>query len=260
MNGLFIVGYWNSGTTLLTDVLRKHPDLSLKKGRFLPNLEERTLQKLFSKMGTPFFDFGDYSEVIENGFANYRSPEWSEEQMHTFRKMFDRHFSVSPGQHLLLKNQWLFFYKEWIDRQFAKDNIKKIVILRNGYAQAVSKDYWMRGDLPPEKQLVARSIFWRKAMEYYFETWYKDPDCLTLRYENLCTHPEDTIETICSFLSLPFEPLQRKLPEAFVNRMTKWLQLEPAFQQQVIQEIKGVQNRIDDAFPLKTALEFFENT
>jgi hypothetical protein len=97
-------------------------------------------------------------------------------------------------------------------------------------------------------------------MEYYFETWYKDPDCLTLRYENLCTHPEDTIETICSFLSLPFEPLQRKLPEAFVNRMTKWLQLEPAFQQQVIQEIKGVQNRIDDAFPLKTALEFFENT
>ncbi len=260
MNGLFIVGYWNSGTTLLTDVLRKHPDLVLKKGRFLPNLEERTIQKLFDKIGTPFFDFGDYSDVILNGFTNYRTPQWSAEQSATFRKMFDRHFSVAAEKQLLLKNPWLFFYKEWIDKQFSRDNIKKIVILRNGYSQAVSKDYWMRGELPPERQLTARSIFWRNAMELYFETWFTDPQCLTLRYENLCTHPEETIRSICSFLAIPFEPLQSKLPDAFVNRMTKWNQLEPALQQQVFQEIKVVQNKLDAAFPLKTQLDILENT
>ena len=140
MNIVFIVGYWNSGTTLLTDILRKHPTLKLKKARYKPNLEERTIRKILKKLGTDFFDFGDYSEVIANGFKNYKQPQFDENQRYKFRKSFNWYFGVSKSHRLLLKNPFLFFFNNFIEENFATDTVKKIVILRNGYSQAVSKD------------------------------------------------------------------------------------------------------------------------
>ncbi len=250
MKSLFIVGFWNSGTTLLVDILRKHPTLKLKKARYKPNLEERTIRKILKKVGTDFFDFGDYSEVIENGFKNYHQPQLDEKQKKRFRKSFVWHFGVSKNKMLLLKNPWLFYFQDFIADNFKEDNMKKIVILRSGYSQVVSKDYWLRDKENPEKRLISRAIFWQKSMERYFETWYKDPDCLTIRYENLCTHPEEITRQVCTFLGLPFEPLKNSLPPAFENRMTKWNQLEDRLKAEVDQHIKDIQAKIDEHFPV----------
>ena len=66
MKALFIVGYWNSGTTLLVDVLRKHPILSLRKARYKPNLEERTIKKILKRLDSDFWDFSDEYVVQKN--------------------------------------------------------------------------------------------------------------------------------------------------------------------------------------------------
>lgn len=251
MNIVFIVGYWNSGTTLLTDILRKHPELKLKQARYKPNLEERKIRKILKQLNTDFFDFGDYSEVIANGFVNYQQPKFNEEERKKFRRAFDWAFGVSKRKHLLLKNPYLFFFNDFIEENFATDKVKKIVILRNGRAQAVSKDYWLRDKENPEKRLISRAIFWRKAMERYFETWYHDPNCLTIRYENLCKRPNAIIQQVCSFLDLPFSPIKDNLPVAFENRMTNWEKLEKHLKQQVVEQVQEIQDKIDAQFPVK---------
>jgi hypothetical protein len=251
MKALFIVGYWNSGTTLLVDVLRKHPVLSLRKARYKPNLEERTIKKILKRLRSDFWDFSDeYVDVIENGFKNYKEPDFDEGQRLRFRKIFRWHFWVRKRKVLLLKNPWLFYFNSFIDNVFAEDEIKKVVILRNGYSQAVSKDYWLKGTDNPEKHLIARAIFWKKSMERYFDTWYKDENCLTIRYENLCGNPEKVVRDVCAFLEIPFEPLKDKLPNAFENRMTKWESLDTELKQSIENELDDIQLKIDKEFPI----------
>ena len=54
-------------------------------------------------------------------------------------------------------------------RNFTGYPVRKIMILRNGYSQVVSKDYYMH-EGEPASQLKARAIFWHKAMDRYFQT------------------------------------------------------------------------------------------
>ncbi|HAE14769.1 MAG: sulfotransferase [Chitinophagales bacterium] len=251
---VFIVGYWNSGTTLLTDILRKHPDLHLARGRRLPNLEERSIEKLFLKAGTPFHQFGDYSEVLAHGFENYHSPHWNKDQTADFLRAFHRKFRTPKGKDLLLKNPWLFFYQEWIKETFTGYPVRKIMILRNGYSQVVSKDYWLRTEGEPASQLKARAIFWHKAMDRYFQTWHNDPDCLTIRYENLCSDPMAIVRQVCLHLNIDPNPLTPHLPDAFENRLTRWHQLEDGLKEMVHAEISAVQDRMDKIFPLRNPL------
>lgn len=251
MKALFIVGFWNSGTTLLVDVLRKHPKLSLRKARYKPNLEERTIKKILHKLGTDFWDFSDtYEEVIKNGFANYHEPDFDTNQQTRFRKIFNRHFWTRSSKILLLKNPYLFYFYNFINSVFGKDDIKKVVILRNGYAQVVSKDYWKKGNVASEKHLIARAVFWKKSMERFFETWHKDDNCLTIRYENLSANPEQTIQEICVFLGIPFQPISKTIPAAIENRMTNWNKLDDELKNQVIAEVEAMQQQIDTFYPV----------
>ncbi len=66
---VFIVRYWNSGTTLLVDVLRKHPAFAFKRARFKPNLEDRTIIKILRRFDAGFIKLDDYyREINQNGF------------------------------------------------------------------------------------------------------------------------------------------------------------------------------------------------
>lgn len=250
MEGVFIVGYWNSGTTLLTDILRKHPDLSLKKGRFLPNLEERSIQKLLAKFDSPFHDFGDYSDIIENGFRNFSQPDWDENKAAEFAIEFKKVFNVRDGKKLLLKNPWLFFYHDWINSQFKGDNIRKIVILRNGYSQSVSKDYWLKSDKAPSDMLIARTRFWIRAMERFYTTWHLDEHCVTIRYENLCTNPNETLVSALEHLDLDPTPVINHIPKALENRMNKWEELDPQLRTKVTEIVAETQAELDRLYPL----------
>ena len=143
MNALFVVGFWNSGTTLLIDVLQKHPNLSLRKARYKPNLEERTIKKILNKLGADFWDFSDtYEEVVQNGFKNYHEPKLSESQQIRFKKIFKWHFWVRKPKILLLKNPYLFYFYNFINTTFKEDNIKKVIILRNNTYTIIIIFFW----------------------------------------------------------------------------------------------------------------------
>ena len=124
---IFIVGYWNSGTTLLVDVLRKHPDFAFKRARFKPNLEDRTIVKILRKFDAGFIELKDYyREINERGFQNYHEPDFSDEEKLKFIKIFNRKYGVGTKRTLLLKNPWLWFMHQFISTHFIDWNIKKI--------------------------------------------------------------------------------------------------------------------------------------
>ena len=103
MKILLIVGYWNSGTTLLVDILRKHPKLTLRRARWLPNLEERTIQKLLQRLGSDFIQFDEnYKTVVNQGFTHYQEPQFDEEQSQQFERLFNQKFGVKEPKILLL--------------------------------------------------------------------------------------------------------------------------------------------------------------
>ncbi|MEZ4774010.1 MAG: sulfotransferase [Bacteroidia bacterium] len=252
MKSIFIVGYWNSGTTLLVDILRKHPQICLRRARFKPNLEERTLTKILRKFDAGFIRLeDDYATINREGFVHYQEPRFDAETHHRFRKIFDRKFSVPSSQTLLLKNPWLFYMPSFLQENFGKDDIRKVIILRDGPGQIVSKDYWKRNTENPEHQLYARANFWVRSMEYFYENWYQKPDTLTLRYENFCNNPVAFTRQICDFAQLPF-PIHfaSKLPAKLDNRRTNWNQLDDDYKEQVIQIISDMQARLDMDFPV----------
>ena len=252
MKALFIVGHWNSGTTLLVDLLRKHPDLALKKARYKPNLEETSTQKLLARQGYPLIDFGhDYDRVLEHqGFDYWQQPQLSPQELAKFQKRWYRKFAPSKGKMLLWKNPWLFFYPQFIDQAFSQDMLRKVYILRDGHSQVVSKDYWKRTDGDAAAKLIARAHFWVYCMEWFFQTWDQDPDCLTLRYESVTGQPEASMRQICDHAGLDFSPLEAHLPPALENRLKNWNRLEPGLQAEVEAIIMPMQERIDARFPV----------
>lgn len=228
MQILFIVGYWNSGTTLLVDLLRKHPALRLRRARYKPNLEDRSMVKILRRMGGDFIRFDEnYQTVIEQGFGHYHEPAFDAEKRKTFRRRFGQKYRVSPQQWLLLKNPWLWFMPKFLKQNFAQDEVRYLVILREGSMQAVSKDYWLRNTEDPEAKLMARGRFWVRAMEYFYQHWHGREDVWVMRYENLCADTEGEMKRLCQWLGLDFAPLAPTLPSNLSNRTDKIDQLEP---------------------------------
>jgi len=249
MNAIFIVGYWNSGTTLLVDLLRKHPDVKLKRARFKPNLEERDIVKILKKLGSDYIQLGDYSEVIENGFSNYNETSFQAEKKEKFNKEFMKRFSVKEPKYLLLKNPWLFFMPNFIKSQFSELNMKKILILRHGHSQVVSKDYWMRDTERPELKLFARAKFWVRSMEYFFENWH-NKDTLIMRYESVCENPHKMMKKICDHIGINIEPIEKNIPEKLENRLGKWNQLPEDLKNEIDVIIKPMQDKLDKHYPV----------
>lgn len=250
MKAMFIVGYWNSGTTLLVDLLRKHPEIWLRRARYKPNLEERTFVKILRRMGGDFIRFdANYATVNREGFVHYREPDFGPEKLATFRRRFGLHFWVPASKTLLLKNPWLFFNPQFLQQVFATDDIRTSIVLRHGAMQVVSKDYWKRSDGDPAEHLIARAHFWVRAMEFFFEHWQPRPDVLVLRYENVCHDPEGQIGQLLAHADLSAEPLLPHLPK-LSNRTSKWRELDPALRKQVWDIVAPMQARLDALYPV----------
>lgn len=249
MKALFIIGHWNSGTTLLVDVLRKHPELKLKRARFKPNLEDRTIAKILRKMQLDFPDFGEYETINNEGISAYEEQPYSTDQLQQFRKHFLQQYGKNEKRPLLLKNPWLLFKPRLLQQAFSQDDVRYVFIMRDGRSQVPSKDYWLRYP-NPEWHLLQRATFWTRCMEYFLEHWCQHPQMLTLRYETLCQNPGEVVKRICQHRQIDSSPLQKHLPEAFEVRMGKWQKLPAELQAQVWAQTQQMQNLVDEHFPI----------
>lgn len=251
MQALLIPGYWNSGTTLLVDLLRKHPDLQLTRGRWLPNLEERNTKKMLARYGERFVDLGPgYQLILSEGWPAHKEPRLTPSEIRQFRRRFGLIFKTWPGKVLLAKNPWWMFAPDFFRQVFANDEVRYLMIFRAGIHQVVSKDYWLRGPFPPEEQLRRRAEFWKMCVDYYFEHWHGREEVLTLTYEALCDDPRAAIRRVCAHLGLDPEPLLPKVPEQIANRTRHWDHLEPRLQEMVQGIVAPAQARLDEALSL----------
>ncbi|HAP62934.1 MAG TPA: hypothetical protein DCR93_26710 [Cytophagales bacterium] len=250
---LIINGHWNSGTTLLVDLLRKHPELDFRQARYKPELEERTTLKLLRKLGYPAIPFGvNYNQVTEhNGFGYWQEPQLAQDgKLEQFSRQWHRKFRPRGGKKALLKNPWLLFYPHTLKALTQEDHTHYIYILRDGRSQVTSRDYWKK-EPEPEKHLIARAHFWVYCMQWFLDQWQKDMNCLVVRYENLTAHPEESLQEICQHAQIPFAPLHEHLPPALENRLGKWHALPEELRQQVEAIITPMQKQQDTLYPVR---------
>ncbi len=249
MNILLIPGHWNSGTTLLVDIMRQHPSIRLRHARYKPNLEDRIFVKIMRRLGLKMIQFDPfYERTIEQGWDHYQQPQPEATKLARFRRIFGRKHRVRAKQWLLFKNPWLLFLPDFLIQLFVRDQVKYVIILRDGIHQVVSKDYWKRDTDEPERKLIARAHFWVRCMEYYLDHWQGRPDVLTLRYETLCQQPAEQISAICDFVGLDATPLVVQLPTHYTLRTTNWDRLDPALQKQVQEIVAPMQAQLDPLF------------
>ena len=98
--------------------------------------------------------------------------------------------------------------------------------------------------------LLARAKFWVRSMEYYFDHWHSDDNTTTIRYENLCYRPRQTIIDLCQFMDVDFTKIQDHTPALLENRRDKWEKLSPNLQLQVEEITADMQRKIDQLFPV----------
>lgn len=246
----FIVGYWNSGTSLLVDLLRRHPDIQLRRARFKPNLEERTTIKLLRKQGFDFIDIrNNYSRVLDNGFEAHREPVMNKDQLAVFRNEFEKKFKVSEEKWLLIKNPWWFFFPNFIQEVFEPYELRTISILRNGKNQVVSKDYWLKNTETPERKLLARTRFWAKCIDYYEDNWLEREGHLDLRYETLCQQPKASLEACFAHLEVEPGLYKKELPTLPQEKLKNWDALDPNLKSEVLKFIEPAQKKLDNILP-----------
>lgn len=250
MQALFIVGFWNSGTTLLTKLLKQHPDLRLRKAAFKPNLEERKTRKILWKLGTDYHDFTNMADVVTDGFIHHPEPNLSDKDVAYYQKAFHRAFSVPDDKVLLLKQPYMFYLPKTLDRFHEFDDVKYVIILRNGYSQAASKDYWKTETDDPEEKLYVRAGFWKQSMAFFYEHWAPRADVFTLRYENLCTYTNRSVEAVCEFAGLDFEKLRPSMPDDLKIRLDKWEQLPDSYKANMHDKIHDMVEQVDADYPI----------
>lgn len=243
MNGLLITGFWNSGTTLLVDLLRKHPQLQLTRGRWLPNLEERSTRR-WLKDG--FIQLGDaYQPILEGGWEAHQEPDLSAPEIRDFRRKFGWTFWTLPRKQLLSKNPWWFFVPELFQKVFTNDDMKYLIVFREGIHQVVSKHYWQKGPLSEEEMLICRAKFWAMCVDYYESHWHGREDVLTLDYAQICANPSAEISRICSHLDLDCTSLLPRLPSTLENRTAHWDNLDARLQSIVLEIVSPAQQKLD---------------
>jgi hypothetical protein len=192
-NWIFIVGCYNSGTTLLNELLAGHPDISgvADEGVMLTN-----------KLTRPE-DFG------------WRRMWWKcEENM----AVADQEKSAS-----VIKKHWSHFYKAgtlfYLEKSISNscrmlffekyfNHPRFIHIVRNGYA--VAEGIHRKAKVIPNPELPSVTQY---PIEYCIKQWTRSLELveadsknvkhfLEIRYEELCMDPSNTVNKIFSFLGL----------------------------------------------------------
>jgi hypothetical protein len=187
---LFIVGCYNSGTTLLHNLLSQHPaigSMPLEGRQFtreLPLAEAHGLRRLWALKPELFY-------LDESGGA-----------------------AVDVRK---IKRQWAFMYNDprrpvlmeksivnaartrWLQRHFPNSHF--IVLMRNGYA--VAEGIRRKENHPVDKGILQ----WKNSYEILLADMPHLANKLYLTYEALTAAPEESLGRICAFLGIgPMPP------------------------------------------------------
>lgn len=206
----FIVGTQRSGTTLLRLILNAHSKIAIpEEARFLmPLLNETYLRQ--GVKGAELKSLINYLAANDEfKLWNYDSQpylDWlTQKEEISLRELIDSMFKSychSEGK-TIWGDKSLFFRTIWILNELFP-NARFIHIVRDGRDVF---DSWRKMD-PTKNNAAVMALDWRYKL-YKIERSFgaiQAERTFTLRYEDLLENPETTIQHICNFLGMTYEP------------------------------------------------------
>lgn len=187
---VFLVGCYNSGTTLLSNLLGTHPKISAlpREGQFLTDQFEADYELGVPRMWTLREDLFRLTEADEGPDPNRIKREWAM-RLDRSRPVF---LEKSPPNAARTR---------WLEANFAPASF--IGIVRNGYA--VAEGIRRKAEphhLPEGWPLPACARQWARSNEILLEDAEHLQRFLWVRYEDLAAEPEPTLGRILDFLEL----------------------------------------------------------
>lgn len=194
MNRVFIVGVGRSGTSLLQSVIASHPDVgALPETSFL----RRFCFTLSSKKETIFLDrhikrFPQLELLLKDYY-----PKHEANLLDVYKEA-----TLSPNVTTILdKDPRLIEFIPDLLNSFP--NCKILHIYRDPRDVLVSKKKagWSAG-----RSLISYLVASKVQLKDGIDA-EKQGQVLSIKYESLITNPKESIENICSYLSLPYDEL-----------------------------------------------------
>ena len=199
----FIVGCPRSGTTLLRDLLRSHPRLTIPpESHFIPGF--------YRALGDPSSD-AEASQMVTRILKHPRIAMWGIEPQpedvagcRSFGELTRRLYEMWANARG--KPRWgdktPHYVKEipLLMRLFPDAQV--IHIIRDGRDTALS---WLRTRFEPQNLYMAARMWKEMVTKGRQDCACLAADaCLELRYETLLARPESTMREVCDFLGEPF--------------------------------------------------------
>jgi hypothetical protein len=197
---LFILGLNNSGTTLLVDLLRSHPQVrSLpKEGQYLtdalPLPRDHGVPRKFAER----LDIFHWTEENDSAPALRIQYDWA------------RHYPSGPGV-LLEKSPPNIMRSRWLQANFRPSRF--LAITRHPYAVC-------EGIRRREGHSIADAArHWTMANEWMLHDVRRLEQCLFVTYEDLCANPRDYLRRLHPFLGFdnPFDSQVLSAPRHIHN-------------------------------------------
>jgi Sulfotransferase family len=197
---LFILGLNNSGTTLLADLLKSHPNMRWlpNEGQYLtgalPQARAHGVARKFSQR----MDVFHWTEASDPAPALRIQYDWAP------------HYQRRPGI-LLEKSPPNTLRSRWLQHHFRPSRF--VAIIRHPYA--VCEGIRRREGF----SIADAALHWTRAHEQMLDDMTRLQHCLCFTYEDLCARPADHLLQLQRFLGLevPFHPNVLATPRRIHN-------------------------------------------
>ena len=190
---VFIVGCYNSGTSLLLKILQHHTQITS-----LPNLGEG--QWLTNHLVTPA-SIGIPRLWVEKEELFRFDPSEKKVVAQKIKKDLLKVVRNYKADFILEKTNANAARMPWSQENFP--NSYFIHIIRNGYAVARGIEIKVTPKIENKKNLLQRAAFqWNRSAELVLEDSKKINNFLEISYEDLTDFPKQTTEQICNFLQI----------------------------------------------------------
>jgi hypothetical protein len=189
---IFVVGCYNSGTTLLERILHRHPDIAglPGEGQFLSDAlvtpRDAGVPRLWAQK-EPLFRFAPDARVAEG--ARLRA-DWEAQLDHTSAPFAIEKSPTNAARTI------------WIQRHFP--GCAFIHIVRNGYAAAMGIHDKVAQKFGERPNLLEKAAYqWVRTLEVLADDRPALQKLIEIRYEDLVIEPTQTINLLLNFLGLP---------------------------------------------------------
>lgn len=198
---VFIIGCYNSGTTLLSTILAKHPEIASlpTEGAFLTDAMQTPEQHGWVRMWSQCLSVIEQTESTPEIVAKRIKRSWG--FWYDSSKPIYLEKSISNAARIK------FLARYYQPAYF-------IYIVRNGYS--VAEGIKRKSTVSPLNTIIKESTYpielcakqWVSSDDYIIQNKDKLANFLMIQYEELVEKPAMEIDRICQFLQIDSEPLK----------------------------------------------------